>query len=531
MHPGPKFPSIVIPPQDLGTIHHVGFIHDCVAMFGSSHADDKEDEIIRDSMLRHNVFESFDRHAFSRIRETHWGANKGVLKYGGPLGPPSISEDILKRARSLMFRFYEPYAGTCPVIPEDEVEMVFDTHCGIVYRVLGYKNKGEVLLQPVMRDEVIKSWYSPDYPTLWKISVKGSELLKRSKIESNDPRIFIVPDMKYHYWSIRMFYSAHELLKRLAQDINTKIKVGYVFQYGGFTRLMEYLARHYDIIVEGDVTKWDSAMWEFIVTFVLFPLYCKLHKPTEYCSQREYEIRLFYHFQDMLHSIMVMPSGQVLVKHCGNPSGQFITGDVNCIWHEFDIYLLYTLEDMDADLRRDQWWLLGDDHIFGTNNNKLAPFETRRKVYKLMGSDLSPDKDVVSHSVEGHTFLGFTAHFCTKRGRYVPVYNMQKALCSALKPGGKVDPALRYARLTGLRILTFFHPLYDKIKDVARDCYQEGLSFTEIPDDLSADTAKFLLSWPSDSTIERLWLGYEGSGSEGGLVDEGSLLTLVHFCA
>jgi len=504
-------------------------MHDGVAMFGYEHRDEKEDPIVRDLMHKHNIFELFDRHAFARIRETHWGANRGVLKYSGPLGPPDFPVDILRRARSMQFRFYEPYFGTCPVIPEDEVEMDPTTHCGVTFRNLGFKDKGSVLRNPVTHAEVVTSWYSPDYPTIWKVSVKGGELLKLKKVDANDPRIFIVPDLKYHYWSIRMFYSAHELLKRLAQDIHTKIKVGYVFQFGGFTRLMEYLSKQFSIIVEGDVTKWDSAMWEFIVIFVLFPLYAKLHKPSEFCTQQEYEVRLYYHFRDMLHSIMVMPSGQVLVKHCGNPSGQFITGDVNCIWHEFDICLLYVVEDLDADFRRDQWWLLGDDHIFGTNNHKLSSFTKRREIYKRMGSDLSEEKDVVSHSIEGHTFLGFTAQFDPKRGRYVPVYNIQKALCSALRPGGKVDPALRYARLTGLRILTFFHPLYEKIRELARECYQDGLHFSEVPADLTTETASFLLSWPRDSTLERLWLGYEGRDQVGGLRSE-ELLILENFC-
>lgn len=498
-------------------------------MFGSSHRDEREDPVIRDLMHKYGIFDVFDRHAFARIRETHWGANRGVLKYSGSLGPPDIAEDLLKRARALQFRFYEPYAGTCPVIPEDEVEMAPDTHCGVTYRELGYRDKGSVLRNPVTRDEVVKSWYAPDYPTIWKVSVKGGELLKIKKVDTNDPRIFIVPDLKYHYWSVRMFHSAHELLKRLSQDIRTKIKIGYVFQFGGFCRLIEYLAKHYDIIIEGDVTKWDSAMWEFVVTFILFPLYSLLHKPSSYCTQAEYEVRLFYHFKDMLHSILVMPSGQVLVKHCGNPSGQFITGDVNCIWHEFDVALLYVIEDLDQDFRRDQWWLLGDDHIVGTNNAKLADYEKRRALYLRMGSDLSKEKDVVSHSVEGHTFLGFTAHYCEKRKRYVPVYNMQKALCSALRPGGKVDPALRYARLTGLRILTFFHPLYEKIRELARECYQEGLTFSEVPSDLTAETAAFLLSWPRDSALERLWLGYEGWDQVGGLRSE-ALLVLENFC-
>jgi len=496
-------------------------------MFGNSHRDDKEDEVIRDLMLKNKMFKDFDRMAYSRIKETHWGANKGVLKYSGYCGFPKVAAPLLQKARSLMFRRYEPYAGTCEVISEDEVEMVGDSHCGVEYRALGYRKKNEILRNPVTRLEVVNSWYQPDYPSLWKISVKGAELLKSKKIDSNDPRVFIVGDVKYHYRSIRMFQQIHELLKRLSQEITGRLKLGFSFQFGGFTRLMEYLAKNYDYIIEGDVTKWDSGVLEFIFTFVLFPLFLMLHKPNEFCSREEYMVRMYYQFRDAVHSILIMPSGQVLVKHVGNPSGWLLTGDVNCLGHEFDIVLLYVVEDIDADLRRDQWWLLGDDHIAGVTNPKLCPFEVRARLYKAMNSDLSLEKDYVSNNVEGHTFLGFKARMCPTRKRFVPVYDMTKALCSALKPGGKVDPALRYARLTGLRILTFFHPLYDHIKDLARYCYQEGLHYVERPVELDDYTAQLLLTWPTDDAIGRLWLGYESGGTGGGLRELGHLLT---FC-
>lgn len=496
-------------------------------MFGNTHRCDTEDEVIRDLMLQMGIFRDFDRMAYSRIKETHWGANKGVLKYAGRCGAPNVALDLLKKARALMFKRYEPYAGTCEVIPEDEVEMVGDSHCGVEYRELGFKKKQDVIRNPVARNEVINSWYEPDYPSLWKVSVKGSELLKQKKIDLNDPRIFIVGDVKYHYRSIRMFQRIHELLKRLAQEITGRIKLGYSFQFGGFTRLMEYLAKHYGLIIEGDVTKWDSGVLEFMFTFVLFPLFVTLHKPNEYCTREEYMVRMYYQFKDAVHSILVMPSGQILVKHVGNPSGWLLTGDVNCLTHEFYIVLLYVVNDLDADLKRDQWWLLGDDHIAGITSQKLCPFEVRARLYRAMNSDLSLEKDYVSTQVEGHTFLGFKARFCSIRRRFVPVYDMTKALCSALKPGGRVDPALRYARLTGLRILTFFHPLYDDIKNLARACYQEGLHFMERPVELDDTTATFLLTWPRDDTIERLWLGYESGGTGGGLRDLRHLLT---FC-
>lgn len=529
LKPEPKHPSIVIPPEDLGTIHHVGFVHDPVAMFGNTHRNDAEDEVIRDFMIKHDIFKDFPRDAFSRIRETHWGANKGVLKYSGYCGLPKVAEPLLKRARALMFKQYEPYAGTCEVLGEDDVEMVADSHCGVEYRLLGFKKKSDVLRHPVACREVIDSWHNPDYPSLWKISVKSGELLKKKKIDINDPRIFIVGDIKYHYRSIRMFTNIHELLKRLAQEVTGRIKLGYTFQFGGFTRLMDYLAKKYGLIIEGDVTKWDSGVLEFMFIYVLFPLFTMLHKPNEYCSHEEFLVRMYYQFRDAIHSILIMPSGQVLVKHVGNPSGWLLTGDVNCLCHEFDIVLLYVVNDLDADLRRDQWWLLGDDHIAGITNPTLGSYEVRARLYKAMNSDLSLEKDYVSNTVDGHTFLGFKAVFSSKYGRYVPVFDMTKALCSALRPGGKVDPALRYARLTGLRILTFFHPLYRHIEDLARDCYQDGLVYEHQPVDLDDDTARLLLTWPRNDTIERLWLGYESGGTGGGLSEKVSLVKLLNF--
>jgi len=502
----------------LGNLGCLGYIHENVAMFGKTHIDNKVDPLIRDVMQEYHMFEEFDDSAFQRIRSTHFGANKGILKYSGPLGPPAFPMEQLSEARWLMYRMYAPYERTCEVISEDEVTLKLDSHCGYEYRSLGFKNKGEVLKNPHAKKEVEESWYYPDHPSIFKCSFKDGELLKKKKVESNDGRVFIVADIKFLYAQTRLFHNVHELLVKLSQDPKFPLKIGFCFQHGGFSRLMEIL-RSFNFIVEGDVSKWDSSMWEFVTFFVIYPLLTRLFKPNHYCSQEEYEWRTWHISNDCTHSIIVMPSGQVLVKHRGNPSGHLLTGDFNCIWHHFNQCLIYVLADKQQDLKRDQWWLLGDDHIFGTNTEEIANFENRRLVYDGMGSELNKEKDLVSNSVLGHTFLGFTAQYDAKYGRIVPVFNIEKALCSALKPGGSVTPALRYARLTGLRILTIFSPGYDLIKCLARRCYESGYVIDE-PTDVEAEMVKFLLSWPSDEVIERLWLGFEGSGWVGGLKSE-----------
>jgi hypothetical protein len=119
----------------------------------------------------------------------------------------------------------------------------------------------------------------------------------------------------------------------------------------------------------------------------------------------------------------------------------------------------------------------------------------------------------------------------------MPVFNLDKALCSALRPGGTISDSLRYVRLSALRVLCFFHPKYELIKELARYIYtqpftEEALRSIDKSEfiELSDETLSIMASFPSDRAIKSLWMGDERVGTEGGkIVPEFILWALSPF--
>jgi hypothetical protein len=242
-------------------------------------------------------------------------------------------------------------------------------------------------------------------------------------------------------------------------------------------------------------------------------------------SREEFARRLMSVYKDVCYTLVVMPNGQVIVKLRGMPSGFYLTGDDNSLAHLFiktAMYVHYGKEDL---LQHDLWYLAADDHLFGTNDPEIADFENRREFYARFNVTLSSEKDVVSDSPQGHTFLGFTAYEDPHSKKWLPVFNLDKALCSALRPGGTISDSLRYVRLSALRVLCFFHPKYELIKELARHIYSkpfttEGLRHMDKGEfkELSEETLSIMSSFPSDRQIKSLWMGDERVGPEGGKI-------------
>jgi hypothetical protein len=80
--------------------------------------------------------------------------------------------------------------------------------------------------------------------------------------------------------------------------------------------------------------------------------------------------------------------------------------------------------------------LYADDHIMVIDEKEhpeWKSFEVRSRLYKELGCTLAPDKDFVSNTLEGHTFLGLTAKWSTRFMKYVPHFDVNKAYNSLAK--------------------------------------------------------------------------------------------------
>lgn len=508
--------SAYLHPADLSSLKHIGFRAEGVASFGNKAADWKCDPVIDLVYKELGIYKHFNVTAYGRIRETHYGGLNGILKYDGPDMRPDVPRVVLKDAKRIMFAMFSPHFDTCPIVADDEVEIPLDTHPGVEFRDMDYKDKGAVFRDPQGLKEVLEFWQRPSFPTVWKEAVKGGELLKESKLDKNDARVFLIPGLKFHWLTVKMLQTQHKLFLDLAQDLSWPIKIGFSFQNGGFCQIFDVLGR-FPLVGEGDCTKYDSSIISWLWFHIILPLRIYLFKPTAEMSREEFARRLLGVYKDVCYTIIVLPNGQVVVKLKGMPSGFYLTGDDNSLAHIFVIICMYVFYNKEEQLKKDKWFIAADDHIFGTADEEIASYDVRKDFYARFGISLTKDKDLVTQTCEGHTFLGFTAHRHGVYEKWVPVFNLDKALCSALRPGGKVTDTLRYVRLCSLRMLCFFHPKYDLIKEIARRVYMQGFDRSQGPEFADVDPHVFdiLTSFPTDSKIEALWLGNERAGLEG----------------
>lgn len=520
-------------PRDLSYLDHVGFVHDCVAYFAKDCADDRIDPDVYRAMSKVGLLDKFNMESYGRIRETHFGALKGIQKYDVLHEDPDLDFEILSQAKTLLFKEFSPYENSCPLTTDDEVIMPHDTHCGFEYRRQGYRTKGDVLRSPLKRQELIDSFSNLTFPTIWKGAAKGGELLKRSKLANNDARLFLIPGLKLHYLTCRLFQKQHELMTKLGLDPQFWFKIGYTFQYGGFTHLMRCLSQN-PHFVEGDAEKYDRSLLEFVVLFFIIPLRLYLYRAGPELSKQQYEVVLRFVYHDVMHTVVVLPNGQIIVKHGGMPSGYYLTGDDNSLSHyavKLSMYAYYRAVDS---MYLDKWYMYADDHIASLYDPRMQDYEKRAFIYRKFNISLSKEKDKVSDDLSGHSFLGFTARWHEGANCYVPVFNFEKAMCSALKSGSKQSPVLRYIRVSAYRVLCYFHPNYELIRELAlqlldrswEEQYRRGVLTADdigVDDKISAGL-NYLIGFPSDRDIEHLWLGYERGGSEGIIEDSQNIL-------
>lgn len=498
------------------------FVDECgfrenYAFFSKECADFRQDDVVVQAMT--DLGMEIPPDTFGRTHETHEVACKAFLKYDREDKPIDLPQEVKDSTLQGLLHIFAPYENSCPIIPDEEVKVPKDTSPGVRYKDEDYSRKGHVLDDPNGYQSVLDWYKDPIFPTVWKGAPKSGELLKESKLTNKDLRMFLIPGLDLHWAAVKLLYKQHELFATLAKNLNFPFRVGYTLQRGGFMEIMQRLCK-YRHIVEGDCFKWDASFLSELFFKFIIPLRVYLYKPTPGHSKEWFENYLIKMYTDVVHSIVVLPNGQVFIKHTGMPSGWFLTTDDNCVGHLVILLSLYLMHGLKVeDLQKDFHNLYADDHIFGTDHDCIAPFEVREAHYARFGVTLKRDDDKVSKSPEGHRFLGFTARKIVTGNsiRFVPVYNYEKAVQSLLKPGGKIDPYIRFVRANALRVLCFYSEHYPTFNAICQqlaimDVRPEQPTFVD-PD--LQEAYEWFSKWPSDNQIANLWTGDESGGFGG----------------
>lgn len=463
-----------------------------------------------------------DLETHSVIRGTLEGARKSIRKYNRPNFTPKVDQEAAFEAFQRLRQFFQPYYDSCPMAHDEDLVMKNDSSPGFYFKQkYGIKKTAHVLCNKFLQEEMYKFHANPQYPTMWTVSAK-QELLPQEKILQNMPRTFIIPDKRLHYHHLKMFHHQHVLFKKLAQLPNSPFACGTSFQYKGFHRIMEEFLG-YEVNGEGDCSKWDSSLLAWLFKNVVIPTRAALYQPPRLIvvdgvarpateeerdeARKAFERELHETYQDMVEAWMMMPDGEVIQKFLGMCSGFFLTSDDNTLIHLFVVFYVEALARA-----KGHWKLYADDHVFGTKKGTFETFEYRQKAYATFGIDLKKQADRVSDTVEGATFLGYTAHYSKAHSCFVPVYNIHKALVSLAKPDGFVTPEIRYMRISAIRMVCYWTPFREQLRQLALTFYSSTYKDSPNPYDTQLVTDELyhaLLSFPTDRAIEQMWLGYE----------------------
>lgn len=178
----------------------------------------------------------------------------------------------------------------------------------------------------------------------------------------------------------------------------------------------------------------------------------------EWWERRTYIIRC------NCNTFIISPTGQVLQKECGEPSGTMSTTDDNCIFHL--IILCYgwkvcTRASLYKSYGRDfTGGIYGDDHLFGiARDSGFLSLKIRQAIYNMFGARLSVEKDSVTDDPVGHTFLGYKCEVVD--GNYVPTFDTTKILNACEKSDRRYTPEILVQRVVSYMFLSVYSPLHD----------------------------------------------------------------------
>jgi hypothetical protein len=204
-------------------------------------------------------------------------------------------------------------------------------------------------------------------------------------------------------------------------------------------------------------------------------------------------------------------------KEIGMNSGKVATSYDGSIAHTCQsMYVARRVSGLDADpagyakiQANYRFGLYSDD-----KNSAISPlwaekftFEARNAAYNELGMSLDKSKDVDSYDLAGHQWLGKT--FQKLDGKWVPVANSTKILCSLRNLETALPDQVHYARASALMVEATFTPVFSWIR-----AYVQWLA-SKFAVAAGADGfEKWLFATPTYNDCVAFWLAQEGSGEK-----------------
>nr|QTE76055.1 nonstructural protein 1ab [Bat astrovirus] len=350
----------------------------------------------------------------------------------------------------------------------------------------------------------IENWESVSSgsrPTpLWYLFLK-KEILKKKKVSENDIRQILCTDPSFCRIGLMFEQHQNSLMKE-----NTLLKhgqCGWSPYEGGWHALMNRLERPGNKYIEMDWSRYDGTIPEEVFMQIKDIRFGFLSP--EYRTKKNKKIYTWY-CENLLHRVVLLPSGEVTKQDRGNPSGQVSTtmdnNMVNTFLQAFEFMYVNGLTLEEAKHRWGEYDTIvyGDDRISST---PIVPHDYVMRVIdmyaNIFGMWVKPENVKIFDTLEGVSFCGFTNVF--NRGMYLPVpTNVNKLVASLITPCRKLpDLEALYGKVISFKVLMHNLPDDDPGKEFLLNC---EISLKRHMENAGQQPVVF-----TDSMLDYLWRG------------------------
>lgn len=159
------------------------------------------------------------------------------------------------------------------------------------------------------------------YP--YTIPISSSRLKYEMRPLEKGPRHYNPGQVNHYVMGVNLFSHHHERFLKMFVDRYAKTAVGINPFQGGWDELYRRLKRKSARYISTDINKQDAHMMAKYI-FMVRDLFL------EFSDFTDIE-KIWAHkwFDDLVHTIVVLPDGHCYLKHVGNPSGNFLTCMIN----------------------------------------------------------------------------------------------------------------------------------------------------------------------------------------------------------
>jgi hypothetical protein len=326
---------------------------------------------------------------------------------------------------------------------------------------LFYQTKEKALAEEEIRQHVDDCFWGFKFDGIWTTRCK-KEPKKKSKILSHNSRVILANPMNTQAAGIRLFGPMNLRIYELARKHMIPCTVGLSKFYKGWHYLYLRLKRGnlFKRGLELDYAGFDGScsIEEFTqVMNIRFNLLdAKLQTAEVLSAMQRY-------YAEVVHTRILMDTGELIRKHTGNPSGQINTILDNCMINEFRWYYAWCLiteesmHNLDDFRRYCELVTCGDDSLL-TVHPEIEDVFTPHKIFNIFKDHgWEPKFGLTTGWQPVETLSYCSQHFKWMYGYVVPVpNNKEKLMASLLYGGNKRNVRETLGRLLGVKIESYF---------------------------------------------------------------------------